>query len=354
MSERRCMFCGLPFTGQKHNFEHVISDWLVKEADLKWRTSAVDLPSKKFDAAMNRIGGRVCEACNSTSSDLEGRARTAYAKLRDGEQLLEADGEALLDWLDKVRVGMWLWTVDVSKNDYGVDPKFRINERTAHKDRLLLAAKYAPDQAGKGLGIWGATEHFVWSPSCLGLFVNNIVLLSISTNFLVARHLVNLDIKQRVDYGGDANVDIDLGTHPGPRLEFFAAPLILGQVILPVDMFTELGLEMARNSPRHAGWGEGPILRLNGKLQEIGRLPTVLPLFTGKIDAHMLLMEMYLDKANKYLIEDVLSADLSQAGDAESQQTMRAQYEEYLLRTQADLDQFAARYQALTGLRLST
>jgi hypothetical protein len=348
------MFCGALFTGQKHNFEHIIPRWLVKEADLAHRTAPIDFPGKKFDAAMSRIGGRVCEKCNDDSADLEGRARAAYAKLRDGKDLEMADGRALLDWLDKVRVGMWLWTVDIGKGDYGVEPKFRINERMAHKDRIMLAARYRPGAPMRGLGFWGATEHFVWSPSVFGLYINNVVLVSISTNFLVSRHLVNLNITQRTDYWGDAFCDIEPGDAPGPRLEYFAAPFILGQTILPVEMFAELGLEIANNSACHAGWGEGPILRLDGKLKEVGRLPAAVPLFTGNRDAHIVLMEMYLEKANKYLIEDLLNSDFSLMGESQVQENIRAQYREYLAGTQVDIDRLATTYEQLTGLRLST
>jgi hypothetical protein len=59
------------------------------------------------------------------------------------------------------RVGLWLWSVDVGKDDYGIIPKFRINERMAHKDRILLAAKYPSGLRMKGLDIRGATENFI-------------------------------------------------------------------------------------------------------------------------------------------------------------------------------------------------
>jgi hypothetical protein len=74
MSKRRCIFCGEPFSGQKRNFEHVIPSWLVKEADLAKRTALVDFPSRKFNAAMSRMGGQACETCNSASSGQQGCA----------------------------------------------------------------------------------------------------------------------------------------------------------------------------------------------------------------------------------------------------------------------------------------
>jgi hypothetical protein len=112
MSLKKCLFCGNPFSGQKRNFEHVIPSWLVKEADLSGRTTRVQFRSKQFDAAMNRIGAKACEACNSAGSNLEEKTKAAYLKIRDGFTLENADVHALLDWLDKIRVGLWLWSFD--------------------------------------------------------------------------------------------------------------------------------------------------------------------------------------------------------------------------------------------------
>lgn len=88
MAERGCIFCGKLFSGQKRNFEHVIPTGLVKEADLSKKTSPIDFPSRQFNAAMSRIGGKACEACNSAISDLEGRPRAAYVKVRDVNRIV--------------------------------------------------------------------------------------------------------------------------------------------------------------------------------------------------------------------------------------------------------------------------
>ena len=352
MSQRRCLFCGEPFTGQGHNFEHVIPKWLVREADLSKRTAPVDFPTRKFSAAMSRLGGRACETCNAASSDLEGRAGIAYAKVRDGEDLSLSDGRALLDWLDKLRVGMWLWTVEVGKEDYGVNPKFRINERMANKDRILLATKYPPGPTMKGLEFWGANEYFVITPSALGFFINNVVLVSLSSNFLLARHLAKLSIKRFLHDTGDEEVDVDRADVPGQRLEFFGAPFILGQVILPTAFFKELGLEMDRVSPFHPECGEGPILRLNGKLEESGREPGSVAAFNGNPQAHLILMEFYLDTVAKYLLDDTLASDFSRMTSPEKQAAAQAEARQFLAQTKVDLHRLAVRYERLTGIKL--
>jgi hypothetical protein len=350
MAERRCLFCGESFTGQGHNFEHVIPRWLVREADLSKRTAPIDFPTRKFSAAMSRWGGRACETCNNRSSHLEGQARIAYGKLRDGDALTQADGRSLLDWLDKVRVGLWLWSVDVGKDDYGIIPKFRINERMAHKDRILLAAKYPPGAPMKGLDIRGATESFMWSPSAIGFLINNIVLISVSSDFLVSQHLRSLRIRRKVDDVGDIAAEVDLADEPGRRLELFAAPLIIGQVILPLDLFSKFGLAMAGPSPLHPGWGEGPVLRLDGKLQEIGLDLGSLPTFAGNKRAHIILMELYLDMATRYLLNEILASDFSRISNAEHREAAQSRAREYLARTEVDIERAAARYKQITSV----
>ena len=235
---------------------------------------------------MSRIGRQACEACNSASSDLEGRARATYVKIRDGSELSLSDGRTLLDWLDKVRVGLWLWALDVGKDIFTFQPKFQITERNAHEDRILLAAKYAAGAPMRGLAIWGASHFFIWSPSAIGFLINNIVLISISSDFLVSRHLTNLSVKRLL---GDADYEdfkVEPAVDPGMRVEFIGAPYIIGQCILPADLFGILSLEMANLSSAHPGWGEGPVLRLNGKLEETDRSLGLVPLFSEQICSH--------------------------------------------------------------------
>lgn len=248
---------------------------------------------------------------------------------------------------------MWLWGLDVGKADYGVVPKFRINERMAHKDRLLLAARYQSGPPMNGLGIWGASEYFLWSPSAIGFVINNIVLISLSSDFLVSRHLKKLDIKRFMHDSGDFDADAVLAAEPGMRLEFFAATFIVGQVILPMELFTKLGLEMANRSPMHSGWGEGPILKLNGKLEDSGGTLGSVELFSGNRDGHLILMELYLEKATKYLLDDFLACDFTKISSQESREAIQGMARQFLAQTDVEIHRSRVRYHQLTGLKLS-
>jgi hypothetical protein len=352
--ERKCIFCGQPFSGQRRNFEHVIPAWLVKEADLTKRKTLVDFPSRKFDAAMSRLGAQACESCNSNGADLEGRAKAAYVKLRDGLPLSAADGRVLLDWMDKIRVGMWLWALDAGKNDYSINPKFRINERIAHKDRILLASKYPAGAPMEGLEIWGATEFFLQTPSAIGLLINNMALISISSDYLVSRHLSSLSIKQTLvqDSSGDIQIDAQPAPHPCERVAFFGVPYILGQCILPEGEFPRLNLEMANFNPLHEGWAEGPMLRLDDKLQLNDRDLGSLPLFNGNKDAHLILMELQLERAVEFLIQDFLRSDFTKISSAEAQKHIQDMARDFLATNANGIARSKEQYERASGIKL--
>jgi hypothetical protein len=166
--------------------------------------------------------------------------------------------------------------------------------------------------------------------------------------------LKSLSIKRHVYDSGDIVAETDLVDEPGKRLEMFAAPLIIGQVILPIDLFNEFGLAMANPSPIHPGWGEGPILKLNGKLEEIGPDLGLLPTFAGNTSAHIILMEFYLDMTSKYLLDEFLASNFSRIPDAEKREAVQALAREYLAKTKVDIDRAATRYRQITDITLPT
>jgi hypothetical protein len=58
--------------------------------------------------AFDQLTFPACEQCSHDFSDLEGRAREATERLLGKRPLTSTDFNCLLDWLDKVRTGMWL------------------------------------------------------------------------------------------------------------------------------------------------------------------------------------------------------------------------------------------------------
>lgn len=349
MDKRRCLFCGDPLDGQKRNFEHIIPRWLAKEADLERRKMPLETRDRRIEVGMGRIGMKVCVRCNNDGSNLEGDAKLAYLALARGDDLDDGAVRTLLDWLDKIRIGMWLWLLENSKESVPIDPKFRINQRMAGKDRILLAKRYP--QGLKGLGFWGVEEYFLCVPSSIGLFINNVALVSLSADFLLARHLC--DLRPEVAHGPESQDRFDVvpARESDPRLTIIGGPAIFGQCILPEDMFAELGLAKAAGSKLNEGLSEGPILRLDEALREAPTRPANVPLFDGNMTANLMMMELNVIEAASLLCCDYERAD-TQLISGERLENVTANMFETRLGIDASSDELRQRFRRITGLSL--
>src|SRR5450755_2969832 len=129
--EKTCIFCGR--RPEAKTKEHVIPKWLIKmTGDPKRKVSfgTYNLKGKPPTAlAFDQLTFPACDECNVAFSDLEGRARTVTEQLLGRGPLTSTDFVCLLDWLDKVRIGMWLGLLWLEGNPWGINPKFHISSR---------------------------------------------------------------------------------------------------------------------------------------------------------------------------------------------------------------------------------
>jgi hypothetical protein len=182
--ERFCIFCGNPPLDK--NKEHVLPQWLI---DLTGLTKRV------VNFGMDPITGKVprfdwssfvfpsCRSCNESYSILEAEAKLLIERLIARDPIKASDYILLLDWLDKVRVGLWLGYSYLHKNPLQISPTFHIDSRIGQKDRML--AIYTVDTHRKGLNTYGAeTLCFQYQPSCFSLNINNIYVLNMSWDFM--------------------------------------------------------------------------------------------------------------------------------------------------------------------------
>ncbi|MBI1265433.1 MAG: hypothetical protein GC187_11945 [Alphaproteobacteria bacterium] len=89
----------------------------------------------------------------------------------------------LLDWLDKVRVGLWLSQIILTGNPANIAPKFAITNRISTKDRMVLV--YPMSDTRRGLSPYGIeTLTFHHHPSVFGLRVNNLIIINASADHL--------------------------------------------------------------------------------------------------------------------------------------------------------------------------
>jgi hypothetical protein len=92
-----------------------------------------------------------------------------------GKSLAVSQCYGLLDWLDKVRVGLWLGYNMLHKEEFA--PKFRVDQRIGIKDRVAIVSA-DPDDGTKGFGL-GGMDNQIFRTSQAGMYlkINNLRIL---------------------------------------------------------------------------------------------------------------------------------------------------------------------------------
>src|SRR6185503_9830506 len=186
-----CVFCG-KLEGKKTK-EHVIPGWLMRMTgnnSLKVWTPLKNLTGGDEVTQMdqNDLHFPACDECNNADSILEDRAKVAFIKLMRDEPLSVKGCVSLLDWFDKVRIGLWLGMRQLENDPFGMPVNFHINDRLGKKDRAVCIYKIADGQ--KGWGCLGtSTPSFHKHPGCFTLIVNSICILNLSTDHFLARNM---------------------------------------------------------------------------------------------------------------------------------------------------------------------
>ncbi|MGI2227224.1 hypothetical protein [Shewanella frigidimarina] len=182
--KRNCVFCG--DKPQNKNKEHVLPQWLLKMTGDPKRvvTFGFNYSSERevrFDWSSFVVPS--CESCNSEYSKLEFRAKGYVERLLRREAIKASEYIDFLDWLDKVRVSVWLAYRTLEGNPAGISPNFHVNSRIGKKDRML--AIYSVPGQVEGLNAIGVnTLCFHTSPSVFGLRINNLLIINMSSDYL--------------------------------------------------------------------------------------------------------------------------------------------------------------------------
>lgn len=187
-----CVFCGEK-PEHKTN-EHVIPKWLIeltgnpkRIARFGYNQEAGEAPRKRT-FSFNAFQFPSCANCNQKYSNLEIVVKSVMQKIISDAFLSSKDFNALLDWFDKVRVGLWLGYQYLEKNPAEITPKFHIEKRIGQNDRMLVI--YKIDSDIKQLNYLGCdTLSFRYTPSCFGLHINNYCFINISHNDLFSRRI---------------------------------------------------------------------------------------------------------------------------------------------------------------------
>ena len=139
-----CVFCGNKPQGK--NAEHVLPQWLMAMTGKKSRPCFMGniLPSGRDSIAFQALKFPACEECNSRYSLMEAQCKDIITKIMDGASLTAPEISLLLDWFDKVRIGLWLGDLYLSKQVDVYDPHMHIASRVGLKERLLIIERTAP------------------------------------------------------------------------------------------------------------------------------------------------------------------------------------------------------------------
>jgi hypothetical protein len=187
-----CIFCGKPPTDK--NKEHVIPRWLIELTGDPKRTVRLGFnmqpgsdPSHR-EYAFDQFTFPACEVCNSRFSSLEARTKSTITRLLAHEPVSATELSSLMDWFDKVRVGLWLGFQLLNKNILDIDPNFHIETRIGQFDRLLCIERYKT--TATRLNFAGTdTPAFAYMPSAFTLTVNDLQFTNLSYTGLVSRRL---------------------------------------------------------------------------------------------------------------------------------------------------------------------
>lgn len=184
VKNRFCVFCGKP--PENKNKEHVLPQWLIELTGAPNRVVNFGINyenNKVINFAWSQFVVPACEACNSSYSDLENQVKPLIEKTLSREAIKAKEWIIVFNWLDKVRVGLWLAYHLIQKNPTQLEPRYFIDNRINTKDRMLCV--YPVKNNRDGLNGFGAeTLLFHRNPSSIALRINDIIIINMSSDSL--------------------------------------------------------------------------------------------------------------------------------------------------------------------------
>lgn len=185
-----CVFCGCPVRKAERTMEHILPKWLL---------SFTGPPNRPFRFWADPVSGKensrpavtfkfpACHTCNQRYGErLEAQASKIIRAISDGRSITIGNAYRLLDWLDKVRIGLWLGYLSLHpEGDF--EPRFHIDTRIGRKDRVAIIS-VDPDDTDL-IFTFGGTDNNLFRTTQCGVFlrINNIRIISLSGDFIIAR-----------------------------------------------------------------------------------------------------------------------------------------------------------------------
>lgn len=188
--DRFCIFCGKK--PESKSREHVIPLWLIaltgdtnRNVHLGKVWGGHELEERRY--SFDNYVFPACEHCNTEFSDLEARAKLVLESILNKCAICADEWDVFLDWLGKVRIGLWLGELQLNGNHGGIEPCFHIKQRMGSKDRFVIVYEIIED--GFSGVTWTATNTrlFEYIPSCFCIMINTFMFFNVSSDFLLAK-----------------------------------------------------------------------------------------------------------------------------------------------------------------------
>jgi len=229
------------FCGEKPNHktkEHVIPKWLISMTGDPSRIvnlGSIKTLDNKFltqrQYSFDSFTFPACDKCNLEYSYLEGRTKHIFEKIFNEKNVTARETNTLLDWFDKVRIGLWLGYHQLDKNIANINPTFHISTRIGQYDRTLFISK--SNSSKDKLNIGGPdTLSFAYTPSAFTLIVNNYYFTNISYYFLFSRRIgfpypasINLLPDEKTEGRVEANISGGKRRIMQPLIRFPVGPV---------------------------------------------------------------------------------------------------------------------------------
>lgn len=213
--KKTCVFCGRP--PDKKTREHVIPRWLIEmtgnpKRPVQFGTLFSVLNQNPHVLAADQFVFPACKECNEYYGRLEKRVKPLFENLLVGNGISDSDIVDLLDWFDKIRVGLWLGIRYLDGDPYGIEPRFHISNRIGAVERSLLV--YKLDDDFDSMAIAGnASAVFARMPSCLGMRVHGLYFVTISAAGINNRRLGFPFLASIEQQNSELTVNVRSGLH---------------------------------------------------------------------------------------------------------------------------------------------
>ena len=184
-----CVFCGKPPVDK--NREHIIPQWLIKYTNRGKMPMVKVLKDGELKPKISyqNFTMPACEACNEEFSRLEAAVKPILLNVLAEQPVTAREISLLLDWFDKVRLGLRLSMVYLQNGMNMEAPHTFIKERTGLTDRMLIIEKIKPQPDIRLAFPDTNTEFFKSAAESFQFIIDNYVFTNASAHLLVSDKL---------------------------------------------------------------------------------------------------------------------------------------------------------------------